>query len=362
MNPVQTHVHAAARPDRRCFLGCSACCVGPLAMPLLAALAGCGGGGSGDGGDEGPNARAEPIGPPAVAATLSNTAADAGEACRAAVDAADGAITRVAAMGGLFGLIGTPVSSGALFSPLLALARAGHTKRALRMETLDCQDILDLPCSGSATVDTNIADTATAFAAGDYADVRFNGLNGRLFGVSTALQGRMRLDFVAPFDLNASTLAGLDVLVTLDQLGGHLAGHAFGPVSDVGRLQVSSSGVQTITASGRRYSAMRSVSASAAGSYSIGSGGVRMAHWSTPAGHVDIAFTGWRVLANRPQPNALATLTAGTGRVTVRVTSSSSARVGYAVVITLGGAALNYTVTATYPAGGGAPVYTAVPA
>ena len=321
-------------------------------------MAGCGGGS----GDPGVAPTGDVVGPPTVAATLGTAASDATAASRATGEAADATIARSAAMGGLFGLVNSP-GSNAPATPLLQRAAAASRKRALRAENMSCDDFVDLPCTGNAVADTNIAESATAVIPGDYIDIRFNNLSGRLFGASTSLLGRMRLDFQSGLNLSGGTLAGLNVLVTLEQLSGSLAGYAFGPVSDVGRLQVSATGVQTITAGGRSFSGLRSVTATGAGSFNVGAGTVRSAHWSAPGAYVDVTLSNWRVTANRPQVGSQATLTAASGRITLRVSASSATSVVYALSLSSPtGATVNYTVTASYPSGGGSPTYVATPA
>jgi hypothetical protein len=53
---------------------------------------------------------------------------------------------------------------------------------------------------------------------------------------------------------------------------------------------------------------------------------------------------------------------AGNGSVIIDVTGRSADSVVYAVRVSIGGATSDWTVTATYPAGGGAPSYVVVPA
>lgn len=329
-----------------------------------AVLAACGGGGGGDAASSGV---ASPVGPPTTQASVGASATDAQEASRTVAAAADDAVTRTAALGGFFGFVGAPIGlqGTPLGATLNGAARAGSedVKRALRVEVAPCDDFFDPGCSGTATIDTNIAETAQRIAAGDYADIRFNSLTGRLYGYSASLSGRMRIDFDAALDPNAPSLAGLNVRVLLEALRGQLGGQPFGPISDAVRIQIGANNERTITMSARSYSGLSGLTVSGSGAYSIESVTIRLAHWTSTTGYVDLALTNWRVNGGRPQVGSQASLFgAGGSSASLLVQSVSATQVVYAVTLRSGTAQASYTVTATYPAGGGAPTYVAVPA
>lgn len=330
---------------------------GGLALSLTALLVACGGGGSGDGG----TTQAEEIaGPPVSAAALANSAGEAQRAAQAVVAGADAAANRVSALNGLSVLVGNPVlPQSAVAAPrrqLLGVARA----RPLAVQTATCADVLDPPCSGSATLDTNIADSATRANAGDYADMQFAALSGSLFGQQVVMNGRMRIDFLSVLDLNATSFSGLDLKLKLESFGGTVNGASFGPISDTSRFQISAQGVATVIAAGASYSDLHGVAISGAGSYSIAGGTVRVGYWGDAGKYVDLTLQNWRVVGGRPAVGSQATVSSGQGSATLTVTSSSTTAVVSSLTINAAGSTTRYIVTATYPAGGGAPTYVAV--
>lgn len=355
--------HSAGRgPVRRCD-GAASRGQRILAAGLLALLTACGGGG-GDG-DGGAAATAEVIGPPATAASLANTADEASKSAAAAVSGAEQALQRVNAMNAFAAISGSPVvpqdavpGSATLRWRLPPLAPG---KQALAVETATCGELLDPPCTGSARLETNVDDTATTLKTGDWINVQFQALSGRLLAQQLSFNGSMRLEFLAPFDPDAATLANFDAKVILQDFSGAVNGAAIGPLSDAFRLQVNAQGTSTITAGGTSLSGMRNVTVSGSGSYRIGGGTVRLSHWTDSSRYVDMAFDGWQVVANRPAVGSVVNISAGAGRMALRVTASSSTSVVYAVTVSpSGGGSTTYTVTASYPAGGGAATYSAV--
>lgn len=324
-----------------------------LAPAAAAVLVACGGGGG-----DSTSPADQVAGPPTAAASLVGTSADASQSARAAVAGADAAAARAASLSGLSALLGQPVGS-ALVRP----AAANTREQIQAVTTSSCVDFFEtLSCTGSITVDTNVADTANTVGPNDYADVRFQSVSGPLLGNQVSLSGRLRVDFLSVLNLNASTFPGMDVLLTLDGFSGTVNGSAFGPLSDVGRLQIDSSGASTVTAGGARYQGLSGVTTSGTGSYRIGSGTVRTGHWTNSNTYVDLSLSSWQVSNGRPAPGSRATLTAGQGSIDITVASSSTESVTFTVSITVNGVATHYLVTASYPGGSGTPTYNAVPA
>ncbi len=328
-----------------------------LPAALAALLVACGGGG----GDGSATPGAQVSGPPTVAAVLGNSPADAAQSAQAAVGGAAAAVTRANSLSGLSALFGGSVGSLQVHLPATrqVAMSAGHDVQPLAVQTAACTDLLSLPCVGSATVDTDIVDTANVIRAGNYADLRFLSLSGNLLGQRLTLSGRMRIDFLSTIDLNAAQNPGLDLKLLLDGFGGSVNGQSFGPISDLSRLQVDAQGVGTLTAGGASYTGMTGTSVSDNGSYVIGGGRVRQAHWADPNRYVDVTLQNWQVLGNRPTVGSQAVVAAGSGSIAIQVVSSSIDSVVYAVTLNVGGPAVRYVVTASYPAGGGAPSYTA---
>jgi hypothetical protein len=319
---------------------------GALPLAFGALLVACGGGGGGSGSGD------EVVYPPGTPATLSATTDNAAGAAAATVATADAAANRSGSLGSLSVFLGAPV--GAQQTPTFA------RERPLTVQTAQCSDIFDTySCSGTARLDTNIDPNASTIPAGAYIDVTFSALSGVLFGDSYVFNGRLRLEFESGFNPNSGSDAGLDVLLKLYSLDGSVNGSTFGPFSDVGRLTVTSGGNATITAGGATYSHLSGVSVTSAGNYDIGSAQVRVGYWSNSGAYVDVNLSNWHVSGRRPTVGSTATVTAGTGSVSINVTSSSAATVVYRVVITVGGSATTYTVTATY-SDSGSPNYAAV--
>ena len=354
INAIAARVAGLAAPTpRRCP---SLRLRGTLALSLTALLVASGGGG----GDAGTAAADEIAGPPAVSAALINTTGEAQRAAQAVVAGADAAANRANALNGLGVLVGSPVlPQSVVTAPRRQVLGVGRA-RALAVQTAACAEIVDPPCTGSVTLDTNIADNATRANPGDYADMQFAALSGALFGQQVAMNGRMRIDFLSTLDLNATSFTGLDLKLKLDGFGGSVNGTSFGPISDTSRLQINANGVATIIAAGASYSDLHGVAISGAGSYSIAGGTVRLAYWSDAGKYVDLTLQNWRVVGGRPAVGSQATITTGQGSASFTVSSSTTATVVSSVTINAAGSATRYIVTATYPVGGGAPVYVAV--
>ena len=316
-----------------------------VAAGIVLGLVACGGGG----GDTG-NQPVQVQGPPTTPATFSNSGTEATEAVKSAAATSEATVARSSSLSGLGALLGAPVG--------MAPGGVASLKHPQAVQTLACGDVFDAPCSGNATLDTNVADNATFVPAGSFADIRFNTVSGLLFGQSVTLSGRLRLDFVTAINLNSTTFPGLDLIVTSEQLGGTINSYTFGPVNDVGELKISSQGVTTMVAGGRSFSGLGTVAVTDANSYRIGSGTVRITYWGASGGYVDVAYTNWQIVNGRPVDGSRVTISSGAGNsISIRATVNTPTTVDYVVALTAGGATLNFRVTATYPAGGGLPIY-----
>jgi hypothetical protein len=259
------------------------------------------------------------------------------------------------------------VSSLSGFSALAGAPFGAHQtlsstrKRALAVSNTPCTDWVDAPCSGSATQDTNVPDTVRVLHPGDYLDVRFASVTGPSLGNNLVLNGRMRLDFLSAFDLDAAQFPGLDLKLTFDGFSGSVNAKPFGPITDLSRLQISTQGVTTITAGGASYTALSGITITGPGDYVVGGGTVRASYWSDAGKYVELQLQNWRVAGARPAVGSRATVTAAQGSISIVATSSATGSVVYAVSIASTTGNASYAVTATYPQGGGAPTYTAVP-
>ena len=331
-----------------------------LPVALAALLVACGGGGGDGSGGTG----TQVVSPPTAAATLANSSAEAAQSAQAAANGATAAATRASSLSGLSVLLGGSVGPLQLHLPAtrqVALS-AGRDVQAQSVQTEACAALLDLPCSGSATLDTNVADTATAVRPGDYADLRFSALSGSLLGERLTLNGRMRIEFLSAIDLNATQNPGLDLTLLLDSFSGSINGLSFGPMSDTSRLQIDTQGVATITGGGASYTGMSGMTVTGSGAFAIGGGRVRQGYWADSNRYIDLTLQNWHVVGSRPAVGSQAFVGAGDGSIAIRVTASSADSVVYAVTINVGSATSHYIVTASYPAGGGAPSYSAVAA
>lgn len=327
---------------------------------LALALAACGGGG-GDGGGSG--ASEAPVGPPTTAASLGSTATDATEAVKSAVSAADGIAARYTSLTSFSALFGVPIAQGQAL-PMAALRAFANTRtppdrqRALAVTNVGCLEVVDGPCTGSAVFDTNIPDTANSVSAGQYLEVSFNSITGYTLGVPVTMNGKLRIEFLSSVNLNAAQLTSVSLRLKFVNLSGSVNGVAYGPLNDLLDLGLDSLGNATLTAGGARYGTLDGVSVTGAGSYVIGTGDVRAAFGSS-GGYADLSLSDWRSSGGRPAVGSQGTVRAGTASGTVRVLSSSSTSVVYAVALTVGSTTASYTVTATYAGGTGAPSYVA---
>lgn len=310
--------------------------------PLAALLVACGGGGS-----SGPSLDS----PPTTGATLTASADTAAGAAKSAVAAADAAVDSSNSLSGLFPFLAGAVASG-------KATPQSVRKRPLATENLACYDIFDQPCSGTVLGNTNLTGNETTIPAGGYIDLTFNQLSGISDGDSVALDGRMRMTFSTGFnpdDPNAS----LDMTLKFTGLSGSVNGRDFGPVTAVARFQIAAQGDVIVTIDGRRFSGLSGLSQEGEGNYSIGSGRVRSAYWGDASRYVDADFADWSVSGGRPTVGSEATITGAGGSILVVVNEVTSNTVVYGVSITVGDTVTVYVVTATYPAGGGVPTYSA---
>ena len=149
-----------------------------------------------------------PAGPPATAATVNATPSDAVSVTQSALAAANGLVAQKNALSGLEALLGADVTAQAA-GPLRPGLVATGRKHALATTTEACQVVVDAPCSGTVTADTDIPDTATTVTAGQYLDATFNAINGSLGGNIVTLGGRLRVEFLTGLNLNSSSLNGL---------------------------------------------------------------------------------------------------------------------------------------------------------
>lgn len=331
---------------------------------LVTLLSACGGGGGGGGSSPSPSVTA----PPSVGAALTSSPNDAAQSAQAVVAGATAAAARVGTMSGLSAVFGAPVGTQSAPRELAQGASApansgvaGQRKHPLAAQTLPCSEFVDPPCTGNVVADTNIPPTAASIVPGNFFDLQFGALSGSLFGKSVQLNGHMRIDFLSTLALNATTFPGLDLQILLDGFSGSVSGVGFGPTSDLARLQINGAGVTTITAAGATYTGLDTITLSGNGNYTVGNATVRASHWSDATRFVELHLVNWSVAGGRPGAGSSATLSAASGGITLSVASSGSTSVVYAVGITAGGVTTPFIVTATYPAGGGAPSYVAVP-
>jgi hypothetical protein len=322
---------------------------------LAAALAACGGGGGG-GDDSGPTLEA----PPTTAATLQASGADAQNAAQLVVASA----RRLAELNATLSDSALPVG-GARATPA-AWGRAARTltrAQALARQTLSCSAFLGIGnCTGSVTVDTNFDGPGSVFPPGTYVTLTFDALTAVVEGESLALSGSLRVDYPTGFDLDATTLANQRFQLTLDGFAGSAQGVAFGPLDEVALYEYDSQAVETVTIDGLRITGFDTLTLTDANNYALANVTLRRAHWAVPATYVDLSFLDWTITDGRPAVGGTVIVTAGNGSVQIDVTARSSDSVVYAVRLFIGGSSTTWTVTAAYPAGGGAPSYTVVPA
>jgi hypothetical protein len=320
------------------------------AMAVLLALGACGGGGGG-------GAAPTVLQPPATAATL---AASSGEAAAAAQGVVDGA-ARVVELSASLGQGIVPIGGSGSASPFAA--RPATREQAMLRETVGCAQFIDIPgCTGSVTIDTNLSQDATSAGPGTYIALTFGNVSASSGGQSLSINGTLRVDFLTPFDFNSLSAANQRFQFGFDGFSGSSNGVAFGPFSLLALVEFDAQEVSTITIDGARLSRLENAQVSDAANYALNNVALRRAAWSSATAYVDYGFANWSVVGARPTAGSSASASAGGNSIGVTVASSSSTTVVYAVVITVDGVASGYTVTASYPAGGGAPTYVAVPA
>jgi hypothetical protein len=236
-------------------------------------------------------------------------------------------------------------------------------EQAQARETFGCADFLGVSdCTGTVTVDTNLSEGSSVAAPGTYIALIFNALRATVEGDELALDGVMRVEFLTSFDLNSTSFANQRMELTLQDFAGSAGGVSFGPYDVQALIEYDANEVSTVTIDGVRIAGLENIVVTDGLNYGLTNVALRRAVWSSAAAYIDYDFDQWSVAAGRPAPGSAATLSAGVNSIAVAVTASSSAQVVYDVTITIGGASTAYTVTDTYPAGGGAPTYTAVPA
>lgn len=323
-------------------------------LALFLGLSACGGGGGGSG-------AAAPVAeaPPATAAALQGSGSEASAAAVATVAGAERLVQLSASLDS--GLV--PVG-GSAASPLSwsRVALAATRAQALATETISCSSFFGTSaCSGSVTVDTNASGSGSVVPAGTYVTMRFNALQGSAAGVPMLLNGTLRVDYLTAFDVNATSYAGLRFQLSLTNFSGTVDGVSFGPETEIALFEFDAQGVAHLTIDGLRISGFDSLVLTDAANYSLNGIVLRRAHWTTLTGYVDIRFTGWTVSNGRPLVNSVASVEVPNSRISLIVRSSSTASVVYEVTALINGVATVYQVSASYPAGGGAPTYTVVP-
>jgi hypothetical protein len=329
-----------------------------IGLTLL--LAACGGGGGGS--DDNANTT-DPVlqGPPTAAGTLQ---ASTTEASGAASSAADTAARLIALRAGLdnspFGGGGAGAQSVSSLRRFVATQAA--RERALAVETLTCAEFFEVtPCAGSIRVDTNLTAQTQVIPAGTYVDITFNAISFGTGASATQLGGTLRVDFLTAFDTNATSLSNVRFQLTLSNLRGSAAGVPFGPQTLIALYDFDARGQLVVTADGLSFSGLDAVTATDGNNYTLPDVTIRRARWNGGSGYVDLRYSGWNVVAGRPTVGSRVTATAGGNSIVLAVTASSAITVVYDADISIGGTVTSYTVTATYPAGGGAPTYVAVP-
>jgi hypothetical protein len=325
-----------------------------VAAGLATVLAACGGGGGG-----GDSAAAGPVfeAPPATAAGLQTTSTEASGAAAASMDSAQRMVQLSASLNGSIPAL---ANGGSLAMSLSRAAVSATRERALATQTVTCADFFgSSSCSGSLTVNTNASGSGTVIPAGTYVDMSFNALQGSFGGSPVLVNGTLRLEYLSTFDANASSLAGLRTQLTFTNFSGTAQGVSFGPLNEVALYEFDGQGVGQMTIDGLRITGFDTLTVTDANNYSLANVTLRRAHWAAAAGHVDMHFIGWSVVNGRPSVNSMATIEVPGSRISVIVRSSSASTVVYEVNALVNGAAVSYTVTASYPASG-APTYTVV--
>lgn len=329
---------------------------GLMAFVAAALVSACGGGG-GDGASAPTLQR-----PPASPATLAPSTADAQAAVQAAVAGSATVISQAAGLDSSLFLFGNPL--GGASSPLNLATRvlAAARERAAAVQTVTCADLFGTPaCSGSVTVDSNAPATAAVWPAGTYVAMTFNALAGSFNGRPFSINGQVRIDVLTPFDTNATTFANVSIQITATNLSGTSTGVSFGPENSVALIEIDAAGNGALIADGVRISGLDGLNVTDADNFSLSGVGLRSRHWADAAAYIDTRFTRWIVSAGRAQTASSLVISAGNAGVAIAVGSSTRATVVYDVSFTVGAVVTRYNVTASYPAGGGAPTYTVQP-
>lgn len=325
------------------------------AAGLATLLAACGGGGGGgDDTDAGPVLEA----PPATAAALQTSDTEAGSAAASSMESAQRVVQLHASLNGSIPALANGGSAA------LSLSRAATSmsrERALATQTITCAEFFGSPsCSGSLRIDTNASGSGTVIPAGTYATLTFNALQGSFGGSAVLINGTLRMDYLSTFDANASSLAGLRAQFTFTNFSGTAQGVSFGPLNAVALYEFDNQGVGQMTIDGLRITGLDTLAVTDADNYSLTTVTLRRAHWGVAGGYVDVRFIDWSVGNGRPGINSVANIEVPGSRIGVIVRSSSVSTVVYEVNALVNGAVASYIVTASYPAGGGAPTYTVV--
>lgn len=327
------------------------------AVGLAIGLSACGGGGGGGGAslavDE----------PPGTAATLQQSAAEAQAAVVATVTGGSIVVAQGAGLDSSFLIVGSPLGGGA--SPINMAGRVASAAREqpMAVASVGCAQtgIFEPtpPCTGNVTVDENIpTNGAVVWPAGTYISMNFNALQGTVTGGGTlSLSGAVRLDYLTSIDTTATSFANVQIRITTSNLSGSVDGVEFGPDSGVALLDFDSAGVGSVTVNGLRITNLEGLSVTDAHNYQLLSVALRAAYGSAASAAADTIFESWIVAGARPQLNSTAQVTSGSASAAISVRNSSSTTVVYDVVLTVDGRSVIYTVTATYPPGGGAPTY-----
>lgn len=322
------------------------------AVGLAIGLSACGGGGGG--------ASLAVDEPPGTAATLEQSAAEAQAAVVATVTGGSIVVAQGAGLDSSFLIVGSPLGGGA--SPINMAGRVASAAREQPMAvvTAACTTVLDAttpPCTGSVLVDSNAPDTPV-WPAGTYISMRFEALSGSLDGTAFSMDGAVRIDYPTGFDHRVIPPRDTQIRITTSSLQGTVDGVSFGPDSGAARLEFDSAGVASVTVDGVSITNLEGLSVSDADNYQLLGVALRVAYGGTVLTYVDTHFDDWNVALARPMPGSNARVSAGgANAATITVLSSSPATVVYRVVLTVNGVDGSYTVTASYPPGGGAPTY-----
>ena len=183
-----------------------------------------------------------------------------------------------------------------------------------------------------------------------------------LNGETVSFNGTLRMDFLTAWDMYANpTMAGVQFKLTLSNFSASVGSISYGPTTIAALFEIDGMGNVTMTIGGMSIVGMDRVFITDADNYTFGTITIRKTYWGSASTYVDVTFNTWAVVAGRPTVGSSFTVSAGANSVWVQVTSSSTSVVTYSVQTTINGVSAGYTVTATYPAGGGAPSYTVAP-